>query len=215
MENCLPGCEKWKASWGPTTVLRSMRGSIVDARIAYPDVLHVEVRDTNGELWRLTTQDADWSPSDPTQLAGRSIVDAEIEETSGELRCKLSDGSALGCQGRRTRGRRRSAHWELIGPAASWSSSGRDSWQISSADAPTSSRRRVSNDPHMRASRSDLDRVPNEDSAPRRSRFFNPVSSPVPRASESGWRIGTLNKGAKGPGHGGREAAGRLRFVVN
>jgi hypothetical protein len=34
----------------PATVLRSMRGSIVDARVAYPDVLHVEIRDSAGEL---------------------------------------------------------------------------------------------------------------------------------------------------------------------
>ena len=39
-------------------ILRQMRGSIVNARIAYPDVLHVEVRDSHGDLWRLATQDA-------------------------------------------------------------------------------------------------------------------------------------------------------------
>jgi len=79
----------------PTSVLRSLRGAIVDARIGYPDVLHVQVRDANGDLWRLATQDAEWSPADPAELVGRSIEDAEIEETSGELRCRLSDGSLL------------------------------------------------------------------------------------------------------------------------
>src|ERR1700683_67292 len=77
----------------PTTVLRSRRGLIIDARVAYPDVLHVEVRDLHGELWRLATQDAEWSPADPAQLVGRSIHDASIDEESGELRCELSDGS--------------------------------------------------------------------------------------------------------------------------
>jgi hypothetical protein len=43
----------------PANVLRSLRGSIVDARLAYPDVLHVEVRDSAGGLWRLATQDAE------------------------------------------------------------------------------------------------------------------------------------------------------------
>jgi len=43
----------------PTTVPQSMRGSIVDACIAYPDVLHMEVRDSHREVWRLATQDAD------------------------------------------------------------------------------------------------------------------------------------------------------------
>ncbi|HEY5287588.1 MAG TPA: hypothetical protein VIJ50_10830 [Solirubrobacteraceae bacterium] len=54
----------------PANVLRSLRGSIVDARIAYPDVLHVEVRDLRGGLSRLATQDAEWSPSDPGVGAG-------------------------------------------------------------------------------------------------------------------------------------------------
>jgi hypothetical protein len=54
----------------PANVLRSMRGSIVGARSAYPEVLHVEVRDSSGE-------------------------DAEIDEDTGELRCKLSNGSLL------------------------------------------------------------------------------------------------------------------------
>lgn len=72
-----------------------MRGSIADARVAYPDVLHVEIRDSAGELWRLATQDAEWSPSDPEALVGRSIEDAAIDEATGELRCKLSDGLLL------------------------------------------------------------------------------------------------------------------------
>jgi hypothetical protein len=37
----------------PSSVLRSLRGAIVAARIAYPNVLHVEVRDSKGDLWRL------------------------------------------------------------------------------------------------------------------------------------------------------------------
>ncbi len=76
----------------PVNVLRSMRGSIVDAKKAYPDVLHVEIRDPAGELWRLATQDAEWSPADPPELVGQAIEDAEIDEDSGELRCKLSGG---------------------------------------------------------------------------------------------------------------------------
>lgn len=79
----------------PLNVLRSMRGAIVDARIAYPEVLHVEIKDAAGELWRLATQDAEWSPADPAQLIGRSVEDADIDGETGELRCKLSDGSML------------------------------------------------------------------------------------------------------------------------
>ncbi len=126
----------------PATVLRSMRGSIIDARIAHPDVLHVEVRDTSGELWRLATQDAEFSPSDPAQLVGRSIEDAEIEETSGELRCRLSDGSVLDIRPAAAEAEDDPPYWELISPGGVVLEFGPGlRWQISSADAPASSRR--------------------------------------------------------------------------
>lgn len=126
----------------PTTVLRSMRGEIVDARIAYPDVLHVEGRDAHGGLWRLATQDADWSPSEPSQLMGRSISDAEIDENSGELRCKLSDGSVLDIKPTPAEAEDDPPYWELISPDGVVLEFGPGvRWQISSADARTSSRR--------------------------------------------------------------------------
>jgi hypothetical protein len=126
----------------PTTVLRSMRGSIVDARIAYPDVLHVEVRDSFGAIWRLATQDADWSPTDPAQLVGRSIEDASIDEESGELRCALSDGSLLDIKPAAAGAEDDPPYWELISPAGVVLEFGPGvRWQISSADAPVTARR--------------------------------------------------------------------------
>jgi hypothetical protein len=122
--------------------LSSLRGSIVNARIAYPDVLHVEVRDSRGDVWRLATQDAEWSPSDPTELVGRSIDDAEIDEESGELRCSLSDGSVLDVKPGDVEVDDDPPYWELITPAGIVLEFGPGvRWQISSADAVSSSRR--------------------------------------------------------------------------
>ena len=125
----------------PANVLRSMRGSIIDARVAYPQVLHVEIRDSAGELWRLATQDAEWSPSDPDGLIGRSIEDAEIDEGTGELRCKLSDGSLLDVKPAAREASDDPPNWELITPGGVVLEFGPGvRWQISSADAPASSR---------------------------------------------------------------------------
>jgi hypothetical protein len=125
----------------PTTVLRSMRGRIVDARIAYPDVLHVEVRDSSGGIWRLATQDAEWSPSDPAQLVGRSIEGADIDEEFGELRCKLSDGSVLDIKPAAAEANDDPPYWELISSAGLVLEFGPGvRWQISGADALTSRR---------------------------------------------------------------------------
>lgn len=125
----------------PTTVLRSLRGPIVGARIAYPEVLHVEVRDSSGGTWRLATQDAEFSPSDPTQLIGRSIDDAEIDEESGELRCKLSDSSLLDIKPGAAESEDDPPYWELMSPAGVVLEFGPGvRWQISGADAPASRR---------------------------------------------------------------------------
>ncbi len=126
----------------PSSVLRLMRGSIVAARIAYPNVLQVEIQDSRGDLWRLATQDADWSPSDPAQLTKLSIETAEIDETSGELRCRLSDGSELDIKPTAFDKEDDPPYWELISPTGVVLEFGPGvRWQISSADAPTSSRR--------------------------------------------------------------------------
>jgi hypothetical protein len=126
----------------PANVLRSMRGSIVDAHLAYPNVLHVEVRDSAGDLWRLATQDAEWSPSDPDELVGNSIEDAEIDEGTGELRCKLSGGSWLEVKPAAHVADDDPPNWELITPAGVVLEFGPGvRWQISSVDVPASSRR--------------------------------------------------------------------------
>ena len=100
----------------PANVLPDFRGSIVVAQIAFPDVLHVEVRDAHGAVWKLATQDARWSPADPAALAGRSIVDADIDEATGQLRCALSDGSELIVTPSPAAGEDDPPNWELITP---------------------------------------------------------------------------------------------------
>ena len=126
----------------PATVLASLRGSIVAARIAHPDVLHVEVRDLHGELWRLATQDAEFAPPDPARLLGRSIEGAAIDERSGELRCQLSDGTVLDIKPAAAEAADDPPYWELISPAGVVLEFGPGlRWQVSAADAPASSRR--------------------------------------------------------------------------
>lgn len=125
----------------PLNVLRSMRGKIVDARIAYPEVLHVEVKDSVGELWRLATQDAEWSPSDPAALVGRSVDDADIDGKTGELRCKLSDGSVLDVRPAAREAEDDPPNWELITPDGLVLEFGPGvRWQIGSADSRPAAR---------------------------------------------------------------------------
>ncbi len=120
----------------PANVLRSMRGSISAARLAYPDVLHVEVRDASGGTWRLATQDAGFAPSDPTDLMGRNVEDAEIDRASGELRLRLSGNGILTVIPAQREAPDDPPNWELITPDGTALEFGPGMrWQISSADA--------------------------------------------------------------------------------
>jgi hypothetical protein len=124
----------------PANVLPQFRGSIVAAQLAFPDVLHVEVRDQKGDLWKLATQDADWSPSDPRALAGRSILHSGVDAASSDLRCELSDGSVLVVSADPASGRGDPPSWELIAPTGVVLEFGPGMrWQITSADGVSGS----------------------------------------------------------------------------
>lgn len=100
----------------PAGVLHQLRGEIVNAQLAYPQVLHIEVRDSAGELWRLATQDAEYSPPDPVELIGKSVESAEICEEDGELRCGLSSGAGLEIKPGGQKASEGLPNWEVITP---------------------------------------------------------------------------------------------------
>jgi hypothetical protein len=79
----------------PTEIAIWMQGTIASAQIAHPDVLHVEFLDPTGDRWFLATQDAEWSPADPTKLVGRSIESTDLDPGSGTLQLGLSEGVKL------------------------------------------------------------------------------------------------------------------------
>jgi hypothetical protein len=126
----------------PVKLLRSLRGTVVGARIAHPEVLHLEIRNPSGGLWRLATQDATWSPADADQLLGQSIDDAEIDEMTGRLRCARSSKTVFEVKPEPGQDVDDPPSWELISPEGLVLEFGPGMrWQISSADAPVSARR--------------------------------------------------------------------------
>lgn len=126
----------------PANVLRSMRGPIVDARLGHPDVLHLEIKDAAGDRWLLATQDAEWMPADPSELVGQSVEDARIDEMTGELECRLSNGSVFDVKPTRQESDDDPPNWELITPGGVLLEFGPGvRWQISSATDPVSARR--------------------------------------------------------------------------
>ena len=121
-----------------SNLLSSMRGEIVDARRGYPDVLHVEIRDPDGDHWNLVTQDAEWSPVDPGELIGL-VLERAVLDQGVELRCQVSGRAALVVRPGRGGSQDDPPYWELITPGGVALEFGPGArWQISSADVPAS-----------------------------------------------------------------------------
>lgn len=117
----------------PMKLLSALRGTIVAARIAYPEVLHLEVQDAEGGLWRLATQDARWTPPNPGELTGRVVRGAEIDASASTLRLDLADGF-LDVVAEPSEARDDPPNWELITPRGELLEFGPGPrWQISSA----------------------------------------------------------------------------------
>jgi hypothetical protein len=121
-----------------SNLLTSMRGAIVDARRGYPNVLHVEIRDPDGDRWNFVTQDAEWSPIDPDGLVGQ-ILESAVVNQEGQLHCQLSGGTALVVRPPGGESGDDPPYWELITPGGVALEFGPGArWQISSADVPAS-----------------------------------------------------------------------------
>lgn len=79
----------------PVEILGRLRGVIVDARPGYPETLHLHIRGLDGGPWRLSTHDAYYSPSNPDDLRGKTIVSATHQGPLGNLTIDFSDGSSF------------------------------------------------------------------------------------------------------------------------
>jgi len=78
----------------PLSLLQALRGEVISAQLAYPEILHMEVKDSEGGIWRFATQDADWLPEDPAEISGRVIEDVHLY-SQGQLQFDFTDGSKL------------------------------------------------------------------------------------------------------------------------
>lgn len=117
-----------------SSLLEAFRGEIVDARLGYPDVLHVEVRDLDSDIWSLVTQDAEWSPVDPADLVGQTVLATEVG-AEGDLRCQLSKGTVLLVNPADRASGDDPPNWELITPGGVVLEFGPGTrWQISGPD---------------------------------------------------------------------------------
>jgi hypothetical protein len=76
----------------PADLLGRFRGTIFDAAHGYPEVIMFQARDAEGRDWWFSTFDAEYSPTDPEVLLGKSIVGTDLDR-SGKLAISFSDGS--------------------------------------------------------------------------------------------------------------------------
>jgi hypothetical protein len=79
----------------PADLLARVRGSVKDARLTYPERVRFEVMDAHGGLWLLATWEAEYSPADPEELNGKTVVSAHLDDRSLVLTIGFSDGTSF------------------------------------------------------------------------------------------------------------------------
>jgi hypothetical protein len=79
----------------PVELLAGLRGRIVHAEHGYPEVIQLRMIDSQGAEWRFSTADADYSPSDPDVLRGKTVVSADLVGPLGNLTIGFSDGTSF------------------------------------------------------------------------------------------------------------------------
>jgi hypothetical protein len=79
----------------PSELLAALRGEVIESAPGYPEVLHLTLRDDEGQEWGFSTFDSTWSPSGHEAFLGKTITDAGLDAPSGRLTFGFSDGSTL------------------------------------------------------------------------------------------------------------------------
>ncbi|HEY2052925.1 MAG TPA: hypothetical protein VGH14_03215 [Solirubrobacterales bacterium] len=122
----------------PAELLGRFRGRIFTASRAYPETIQFKLRDAEGGEWWLATQWADYSPSDPDAIVGKTVVGAELNERSGDLTLTFSDGTAFRAISRpQEEPGDDLEHWDLFTPEGLVLIWGPDaSWKLKSASDP-------------------------------------------------------------------------------
>jgi hypothetical protein len=77
----------------PGELLSRFRGRVTEAHPAYPETIQIQVTDAKGGDWWFVTWDADYSPSDPDVVVGKTVVGADFDEPSGRLTIVFMDGT--------------------------------------------------------------------------------------------------------------------------
>jgi hypothetical protein len=79
----------------PPEFLMRFRGRVIVSRPAYPEVLHLHVRDADGGIWRFATFEADYIPAEPEAFLGKMVDSVDLDASSAGLTIGFSDGTSL------------------------------------------------------------------------------------------------------------------------
>jgi hypothetical protein len=121
----------------PVELLAQFRGLVTAANPAYPETIHLEVTDAAGRLWKFATHDADYSPSDPDVLPGKTVVSADLVGPLGNLTIGFSDGTDFRVTMEPQTADDDPVNWRLYTPDSfilAWGPG--DSWALKRGDEP-------------------------------------------------------------------------------
>jgi hypothetical protein len=79
----------------PADLMSRLRGRVGEARLTYPERVHLPVIDRHGGRWLLATWEGSYLPRDPEQLSGKTVVRAHVDDRSRVLTIGFSDGTTF------------------------------------------------------------------------------------------------------------------------
>ena len=121
----------------PASLLARVRGPVTDAHLTYPERMQLDVTDAEGGLWNLISWEADYIPSDPEELRGKTVVSADLDARSETLTVDFSDGTGFALTPIPDEEDDAIENWELFTPEGLVLSYGpRGRWQLGKATDP-------------------------------------------------------------------------------
>ena len=121
----------------PARLLAQVKGPVRDAHLTYPERMQLDIADATGSQWSLISWEADYAPSDPEALRGKTVTCVDLDGHSEVLTVHFSDATCFTLTSIPDEEDDAIENWELFTPEGLVLTFGpRGRWQLSRASDP-------------------------------------------------------------------------------
>jgi hypothetical protein len=115
----------------PADLMRRVGGTVTFVRVTSSGRICLAATDSTGAIWAFRSWEADYSPSSPERMDGKTVVHADFDPESGVLTVRFSDETYFTLTPNRDADDESLEDWELITPDLIVAYGPKGRWQIS------------------------------------------------------------------------------------